>query len=497
MKLIKNFLLSAALLLAAPAISAEHLIILHTNDTHSQIDPDDKNLGGWFRHKAIIDSVKAANENVIVVDAGDAVQGTLFFNIYKGKVEYKLKEIMGYDYCILGNHDFDYTDTLMAKAIIPTNLKWISSNYEFKNKELAKKFVKYDIKTIADKKIAFLGLNLNPKGMIAQGCYDNTIYHDAIEAAKHLTDSLKNSCAAYIVIAISHLGYQNIKAIGDVDLKKACPNIDIIIGGHSHQLVEIESPCCWHKLGVEPLIVQAFKYGYKLGEFDIDLETMEARHKFYDIDSHYDKYPQDKAMVKFLARFRQGVDSVNSIYISNIKETLREENPELRNFLADFILCRAQEMSGKQKVDLAIINVGSIRKPWIKGKLSEGQVMTTQPFSNRVSIQEISGDSLISCFKYMTIRKGEGVSKNVDIKMSEDHQDYIYAKVNGKNIDPNKTYRIATIDYLANGGDSFDMLEAFPIVKLSENIVQEDLINYIKKHHKKYLKTSDKQRMHY
>ena len=202
-------------------------------------------------------------------------------------------------------------------------------------------------------------------------------------------------------------------------------------------------------------------------------------------------------MVEFLARFRQGVDSVNSIYISNIKETLREENPELRNFLADFILCRAQEMSGKQKVDLAILNVGSIRKPWIKGKLSEGQVMTTQPFSNRVSIQEISGDSLISCFKYMTIRKGEGVSKNVDIKMSEDHQDYIYAKVNGKNIDPNKTYRIATIDYLANGGDSFDMLEAFPIVKLSENIVQEDLINYIKKHHKKYLKTSDKQRMHY
>ena len=107
MKLIRNFLLSAALLLAAPAISAEHLIILHTNDTHSQIDPDDKNLGGWFRHKAIIDSVKAANENVIVVDAGDAVQGTLFFNIYKGEVEYKLKEIMGYDYCILGNHYFD------------------------------------------------------------------------------------------------------------------------------------------------------------------------------------------------------------------------------------------------------------------------------------------------------------------------------------------------------------------------------------------------------
>ena len=490
--------MAAAIIFTAPVICAEHLIILHTNDTHSQIDPDDNNLGGWFRHKALIDSIRNANDNknVILCDAGDAVQGTVFFNIYKGIVEYKLKEIMGYDYTILGNHDFDYTDTLMAKAIKATNLKWIASNYTFKDKELAKKFVRYDIRNIGDKKIAFLGLNLNPEGMIAEGCYDNTVYHDVLKTAKHLTDSLKNNGAADIVIALSHLGYKVPNEIDDIDLKNTCPNIDIIIGGHSHSEVTL-GDYDWHKLGESPLIVQAWKYGYKLGEFEIDLDNMTARHKLYTIDSRYDKYPKDKAMEDFLKPYRHGVDSVNSLYITNIKKTMTADGPELRNFLADFIYDRGQELSKDKKVDLAIINKGSIRKPWMAGKLSEGRVMATQPFSNRITIQDISGDSLISCIRHMTKAGGQGVSKNVDIVMKKDSSDYVTAKINGVEIVPGKTYRLATIDYVAKGGDYFRMLKPFRIIKMSDGIVQEDLIKYIKKNYKKKIKTSSKNRMHY
>ena len=88
--------------------SAEKLVILHTNDTHSMIDPDDvDNLGGVLRRKVIIDSVRKAEKNVLLVDAGDFVQGTLYFNLYRGAVEQKLMNELGYDIRILGNHEFD------------------------------------------------------------------------------------------------------------------------------------------------------------------------------------------------------------------------------------------------------------------------------------------------------------------------------------------------------------------------------------------------------
>ena len=145
MKKLSTIFLSA-LMLITPALKAEELVIIHTNDTHSIIEPDKKGLGGWFRHKALIDSIKSCNENVILVDAGDAVQGSVYFNLYRGELEYKLKELMGYDYCILGNHDFDYADSVMIPLIKNTNLKWISSNYLFKDKEMSSRFAPYYIR---------------------------------------------------------------------------------------------------------------------------------------------------------------------------------------------------------------------------------------------------------------------------------------------------------------------------------------------------------------
>ncbi len=78
-------------------LTAEKLVILHTNDTHSQIDPTDKDLGGVLRRKVLIDSIKANNRNTLLVDAGDAVQGTMFFNLFGGEVEYKMLDLLGYD----------------------------------------------------------------------------------------------------------------------------------------------------------------------------------------------------------------------------------------------------------------------------------------------------------------------------------------------------------------------------------------------------------------
>src|SRR6185503_18895452 len=105
-----------------PAISAPHLepargeqliTILHTNDTHSQIDPLPANdgqypgMGGVSRRATLVKRVRKENPNTLMIDAGDVFQGTPYFNFYKGEVEYRSMSLIGYDVVTLGNHDFD------------------------------------------------------------------------------------------------------------------------------------------------------------------------------------------------------------------------------------------------------------------------------------------------------------------------------------------------------------------------------------------------------
>ena len=165
-------ILAGAVLSGCMWAEAEKLVLLHTNDTHSQIDPNDKNLGGIQRRKVIVDSIRAEYPNVLLMDAGDAVQGTLFFTIYGGEVETRMMNELGYDYAILGNHDFDNGVHPLALNLKNSNVGWISTNYDLEESELQPFFKPYAIKEYGDRKIGIIGLNLNPKGMISEGNYD-------------------------------------------------------------------------------------------------------------------------------------------------------------------------------------------------------------------------------------------------------------------------------------------------------------------------------------
>ncbi len=129
------------------------LVIMHTNDTHSQIEPADNGLGGIARRKAIIDSVRAAEPNTLLVDAGDMVQGTLFYYLCKGEVENKLADMLGYDIRILGNHEFDNGAEEWAKQMKDTKSTWIATNYDLRGTEMGKKFVPYSIREAGGRKI--------------------------------------------------------------------------------------------------------------------------------------------------------------------------------------------------------------------------------------------------------------------------------------------------------------------------------------------------------
>lgn len=194
---------------AAPAAVAEKLVILHTNDTHSMIDPDDSDdLGGVLRRKVVIDSVRNAEKNVLLVDAGDFVQGTLYFNLYRGEVEQKMMNELGYDIRILGNHEFDNGINELADLLADSRAEMIATNYDLSQSVLAKKFRPFTIREIGDKQVGFIAINLKPEGMITEGNYDGVVYNDAIKAANAAAWWLKHIEKVDAVVAITHIGYE-------------------------------------------------------------------------------------------------------------------------------------------------------------------------------------------------------------------------------------------------------------------------------------------------
>src|SRR5215218_4101010 len=155
-----------------PTTAAETVItIVHTNDTHSQIDPlpaNDANAGkgGVARRATLVKRVRKENPNTLLVDAGDVLQGTPYFNFYKGEVEYKAMSAIGYDVGTLGNHEFDNGVEALAAALKFANFDVVSANYDLKGTVLEQRVKRYVVKTIAGIKIGLFGLGISPAGLI-------------------------------------------------------------------------------------------------------------------------------------------------------------------------------------------------------------------------------------------------------------------------------------------------------------------------------------------
>lgn len=495
---LKRILLSLfVVILLCPALSAERLVILRTNDTHSQIEPTDKGFGGIMRRKALVDSVRKANKNVMLVDAGDMVQGTIYFTLYGGEVEAKLMNALGYDIQILGNHEFDNGVGGLYKFFNKLNADKISTNYDFGTTPLAGIFKPYVIREFDGKKIGFIAINLDPSGMIAAKNSKGITYLDGIKAANSTAWHLKHNEKCDLVIALTHIGYKEDGLICDEQLAKESEDIDIIIGGHSHTKIDPSNPDspAWiinNAVGKPVLVTQCGKSGVDIGEIDIDLDTFEKDYKLLPVDSRYDK-SADSTLTAILEPYRAGVDAY---YKSKIGKTegLKKDDWSLVNWMADFILGEGRRLTDR-KVDLAITNKGGVRADMPAGNVTKGTILQIFPFDNRAVVIEMTGQQLQDALDIMARRGGDGVSANVDIKMAGNPAFCQKILIDGKPIDKNKIYNVATIDYLAGGGDYMAPMKGCKVIAESKNVLYTDMIDWISKQ-KKTLKADRTVRMH-
>ncbi|MBM3452263.1 MAG: bifunctional metallophosphatase/5'-nucleotidase [Bacteroidetes bacterium] len=254
------------------------LTILHTNDTHSNIDPFPSNhakfpgMGGVSRRHALIQKIRQDEEHVLLLDCGDIFQGTPYFNMFNGELEVKLMSEMGYDAATMGNHDFDIGLEGFKKAKRHAKFSFLCANYDFSETILSGETKSFEIFQKGDLKIGVFGIGIELNGLVTENNYGKTKYLDPITTANSVAKELKQK-GCDLIICLSHLGYNypDSTRISDRKLAQQTSNIDIILGGHTHTFLE-KPTIEINKKGKSVLINQVGYAGLYLGRIDIDVE---------------------------------------------------------------------------------------------------------------------------------------------------------------------------------------------------------------------------------
>lgn len=267
--------------LLQPSPGETLITILHTNDTHSQIDPVPQNdklyagKGGVARRATLAKRIRKENPNTLLIDAGDVFQGTPYFNFYKGEVEYKAMSEIGYDVGTLGNHEFDNGVASLAAAMKFAKFDLVSANYDVRGTELESRVRRYVVRKLGGVSIGLFGLGVSPVGLITPANFKGVTYIDPITASREVVKVLRETEKCAMVVAMSHLGYfpeARAAAIGDSQVAAQVDGIDFIASGHTHTFmdkpVSVKQPS-----GQETLIFQVGKSGIFVGRVDFRVRS--------------------------------------------------------------------------------------------------------------------------------------------------------------------------------------------------------------------------------
>jgi 5'-nucleotidase len=254
----------------------QKLVILHTNDTHSNIDPFPDNhgkypgMGGVARRATLIEKIRAEEEHVLLLDCGDIFQGTPYFNKFKGVLEMKVLSEMTYDAATLGNHDFDIGLEGFKEAKQHATFPFVNANYDLSGTSLRDEVKQHVVIRKGKLNIGIFGLGVDLNGLVSNDNTGALVYMDPIAKAQEQVALLrKQHCD--LIICLSHLGYEyptDPAKVCDKILAANTEGIDLILGGHTHTFLE-KPEIVKNKIGNDVLINQVGYAGLFLGRIDV------------------------------------------------------------------------------------------------------------------------------------------------------------------------------------------------------------------------------------
>lgn len=263
------------------AKNMQKITLLHTNDLHSRIEPFPKKdplyggKGGFARINALVKKIRKQEEHVLLFDCGDVYQGTPYFNFFKGEAEFKLMSKIGYDAGNIGNHEFDNGIDGITSQLKHLNFPLLNANYDFKGTALEGKIPEYKVFQKGELRIGVFGVGVDLDGYVEAKNRGPIQYIDPVYVADKMVKVLKEEHDCDLIVCLSHLGHDSrFGEIFDVRLAEQSAGVDVILGGHSHTLLE-KPERVMNREGKEVLINQVGWAGIALGRIDFYIDREE------------------------------------------------------------------------------------------------------------------------------------------------------------------------------------------------------------------------------
>lgn len=243
------------------AQSEKELYIFHTNDMHSRVEPFPKEYqdtmladkGGLVRRATFIKQQRKKHKDLLLFDSGDFSQGTPYYNMFKGEVEIKMMDEMGYDAGTIGNHEFDFGLDNMARLFKMSRHPIVCANYNFTGTVVEGLVKEYTVLERDGVRIGVFGLSPQMEGLVAHSNFGNVKFEDPLSEGQRVATLLKDQEGCDVVICLSHLGWKD-EPYSDVELIENTRDIDLVLGGHSHSY--FESPIIYKNIDGQDVPLQ-------------------------------------------------------------------------------------------------------------------------------------------------------------------------------------------------------------------------------------------------
>lgn len=454
------------------------ITIVHTNDTHSRVEAGI----GFAKVAAKVKELKAANPNTLVVDAGDTLHGQTFATISKGESIIKVMNAVGYDVMTPGNHDFNYGQDRLVELAGMAQFPIISANLvKADGTTLLEPYV---IKEIGGLKIGIFGLSTpetayktNPKNV------EGLTFANPVETANKIVAELQEK-EVDAIIALAHLGIDKETVDTSYLVRDNVEGIDLIIDGHSHSTLDtIDNE------GKDTKIVSTGEYNNNLGIVNLtfvdgELKTVEPSVFSNEEAAELETDADVIAIIEEVKEENKAITSVvvgkTDVELDGVREHVRGGETNLSNLITDAMLAA----SG---ADMAITNGGGIRASIDVGDITMEEIITVLPFGNYVIVKEYTGAQILAALEHGTANYPElagsfaqvaGVTFTLDLN-EEAGKRVKDVKIGGQPLDLEKTYKVATNDFMAVGGDGYTMLQEGNLVVELPGL-DEVLIEYVK-----------------
>lgn len=457
------FALSALVAILAVVGSAEaketlKLTILHMNDIHSHYRPHDGTestgkVGGLMRAataiKEELKQCRAEGRTPLLLMAGDLLTGTPYGKEYKGKLGVELMNKMGFRAMAVGNHEFDKGLGHLMKVLKPEmSFKLLSSNITHKSGAYPFDRSIEDRFPEAETRMVVFGLTLTNTPKRTGGNTNGLVFHDSIKTAKAF---LKDYRHKDLVIALTHIGLDQ-----DRKLARRCPKIDVIVGGHSHSVLEKPK----RTVCGGPIIVQAGSYTRWLGRLDVDVRNgrvVKSKGRLIQLTSKYKDDPEIAAAIKKKELDAEFFEKIAETRVPLNGDRTRRGSKDL-NCLGRLV---AYLMAKAVGADLAFVNQGGIRASFNVGDITLYDAGIAFPFPGTVVKLTLSGKDLREVLAQSAAMApfAPGILLTHGVEYRIACGNVKIKRVGKEPFDPNKKYIIATNTFLANGGDDHSKLK--------------------------------------